>query len=215
MSNGDTGLDVRSRAAVLSGVRVIAFLWVLDNVYWISVRYAETGKIPSEVGAAAFLMFAAIWAALTHRRWGWYAMVWMTYVTIADMLIALLVVAAHGVVNGLGIAEIGRRMEAPIGFVGLGTTFGLLNIALWILSAFLLDADRVYVALAQGKRRELASAQTAIATVVVAVYVFALLNMGPTQVALRQLSAAGQVRASMLRVHASPTPFRLSVVHQD
>lgn len=174
--------------AVLSGVRVVAFLWVFDNVYWLAVRVSQTGSLPRQVWVAAFFMLAAIWAALHHRRWGWYAMVWMTYVTIADMSLSLLIVGGYGIVTGHTLHEIGQLMEIPIGFVGLGTTFGLLNIALWIFSAYLLDVDRAYVALAEGKSSRVAAAQWGIAAIVVGVYLLALLNMGPTRTALRTIS---------------------------
>lgn len=171
--------------SVLSGVRVVAFLWVLDNVYWLIGRVALGKHTPGEVFLAASFMLAAIWAALHHRRWGWYAMVGMTYATIADMTIALALVGVHGVRTGATSSDILNLMEVPIGFVGEGLVFGLLNIALWVLSAFLLDVDRAYAALAHGKRPSLTRAQGIIAGVVVAIYIMALVNVGPTRTTIR------------------------------
>lgn len=171
--------------SVLSGVRVVAFLWVLDNVYWLTGRVALGKHTPTEVFLAALFMLAAIWAALHHRRWGWYAMVGMTYATIADMCIALTLVGVRGVRTGATSSEILSLMEVPIGFMGEGLVFGLLNIALWVLSAFLLDVDRAYAALAHGKRPSLTRAQGIIAGVVVAIYIMALVNVGPTRTTIR------------------------------
>jgi len=199
--------------SALSGVRVVAFLWVMDNVYWLTNRVAQGRSTPAEVFLAAMFMLAAIWAALHHRRWGWYAMVGMTYITIADMAFALALVGVHGLRSGASLAQIGQMMAVPISFVGEGLVFGLLNIALWVFSAFLLDVDRAYAALAYGKRPSLAKAQLVIAAVVVSVYVVALANIGPTRTALRYLKSgaptflrdAGGTPA--LRLTPAPPPY--------
>lgn len=207
----------RVLAGALSGVRVVAFFWVLDNVYWLVRRYDRTGEIPSVVLAAAFVMLASVWMALHHRRWGWYAMVGMTYASLVDMAVALMLTVLIGLARGYSALEVVRDMEVPIGFVGEGTVFGLMNIALWVLSAFLLDVDRAYVALEQGKRRALASAQFAIAALVVAVYLVALFHMGPTRTALNHLHSGTRLRTWVIPRqgrYANPAPAQTVPLQQ-
>lgn len=184
-SIGRTATDV----GALSGVRLVAFLWVFANVYWLARRFDELHQLPHHVAAAAFLMLMAICAALQHRRWGWYAMVGITYVSLADMAVALTLLAADGVARGLSWLAIIRSMETPIAYIGEGVTFGLISIAILILSALMLDVDRAYVALAHGKRRTLTPAQFLLAAVVVGVYLFASLNTGPSRATLAHIRA--------------------------
>lgn len=167
------------------GLRAIAFVWVLLNVYLLAMRLAMPGPLPPEFFPALLVTIICSWAALECRRWGWFAMMLLAAASLADTILGFALISANASMRGAATSEMVDAWTRELAVLGLGPWFGALTVTAWVVSIGVLASRRVREPVFANKREHLSAGQALIAVVVLTVYLVGVAAIGATATALR------------------------------